>query len=285
MNLNAFRWYKSLCKPCMFLNDVTAGDAHGGRLLSTWTVSQRAPDSPAEPPRVWPESPAPGDARLRVPGSPSVSVPRICAVALREPHCSSHFLYANCKSLSHVRLSATPQAIQPMGSPGQSPGVGSLSLLQGIFPAQASNPGLPHCGQIEAERTYPSAAHGRAPTSPVPLPYCSSLREVGGASPWVARKPHTSTKGLSGEDENCGQNTLTVNTHWQICKGKPIQWGWSLWPELVETQTHTGSPATQALVPECLFGLVWDEVPATVYLKGSAAKVENHRLRLNAFVD
>ena len=28
------------------------------------------------------------------------------------------------------------------------PGVGSLSLLQGIFPNQGSNPGLPHCRQI-----------------------------------------------------------------------------------------------------------------------------------------
>ena len=26
--------------------------------------------------------------------------------------------------------------------------MGSLSLLQGIFPTQGSNPGLPHCGQI-----------------------------------------------------------------------------------------------------------------------------------------
>ena len=30
-------------------------------------------------------------------------------------------------------------------SPGQNTGVGSLSLLQGIFPTQGSNPGLPHC--------------------------------------------------------------------------------------------------------------------------------------------
>ena len=35
-----------------------------------------------------------------------------------------------------------------MNSPGQNTGVGSLSLLQGIFPAQGSNPGLPHCRQI-----------------------------------------------------------------------------------------------------------------------------------------
>ena len=36
----------------------------------------------------------------------------------------------------------------PWNSPCQNTGVGSLSLLQGIFPIQGSNPGLPHCGQI-----------------------------------------------------------------------------------------------------------------------------------------
>ena len=36
----------------------------------------------------------------------------------------------------------------PWNFPGYSTGVGSLSLLQGILPAQGSNPGLPHCGQI-----------------------------------------------------------------------------------------------------------------------------------------
>ena len=44
------------------------------------------------------------------------------------------------KSLGHVRLFVTP-----WNSPGQNTGVGSLSLLQGIFPTQGSNPGLPHC--------------------------------------------------------------------------------------------------------------------------------------------
>ena len=33
----------------------------------------------------------------------------------------------------------------PWNSPGQNTGVGSLSLLQGIFPTQRLNPGLPHC--------------------------------------------------------------------------------------------------------------------------------------------
>ena len=36
----------------------------------------------------------------------------------------------------------------PWNSPGQNTGMGSLSLLQGIFPTQGSNPGLLHCRQI-----------------------------------------------------------------------------------------------------------------------------------------
>ena len=36
----------------------------------------------------------------------------------------------------------------PWNSPGQNTRVGSLSLLQGIFPTQGSNPGLLHCRQI-----------------------------------------------------------------------------------------------------------------------------------------
>ena len=36
----------------------------------------------------------------------------------------------------------------PWNSPGQNTGVGSLSLLQGIFPTQGSNSGLLHCGRI-----------------------------------------------------------------------------------------------------------------------------------------
>ena len=36
----------------------------------------------------------------------------------------------------------------PWNSPGQTTGMGSRSLLQGIFPTQGLNPGLPHCRQI-----------------------------------------------------------------------------------------------------------------------------------------
>ena len=52
------------------------------------------------------------------------------------------------------RCSVVSDSLQPHGLyspwnfPGQNTGVGSLSLLQGIFPTQGSNPGLPHCRRI-----------------------------------------------------------------------------------------------------------------------------------------
>ena len=38
--------------------------------------------------------------------------------------------------------------LSPWGFPGKNTGVGCHSFLQGIFPAQGSNPGLLHCRQI-----------------------------------------------------------------------------------------------------------------------------------------
>ena len=53
------------------------------------------------------------------------------------------------ESLSVTSNSLWPQGLySPWDSPGQNTGVGSLSLLQGIFPTQGSNPGLSHCRQI-----------------------------------------------------------------------------------------------------------------------------------------
>ena len=52
------------------------------------------------------------------------------------------------KSCSVMYDSLWPHGLySPWNSPGQNTGVGSLSLLQGIFPTQGSNPGLPHCRQ------------------------------------------------------------------------------------------------------------------------------------------
>ena len=51
------------------------------------------------------------------------------------------------KLLSRVQLLATPWTAAYQ-APGQNTRAGSLSLLQGFFPAQGSNPGLLHCRWI-----------------------------------------------------------------------------------------------------------------------------------------
>ena len=61
-------------------------------------------------------------------------------LSLKESESESRFV---------VSSSLQPQGpYSPWNSPGQNIGVGSLSLLQGIFPTQGSNPGLWHCRWI-----------------------------------------------------------------------------------------------------------------------------------------
>ena len=53
------------------------------------------------------------------------------------------------ESRSGMSSSLRPHGIyNPWNSPGQNAGVGSLSLLQGIFPTQGLKPGFPHCRRI-----------------------------------------------------------------------------------------------------------------------------------------
>ena len=53
------------------------------------------------------------------------------------------------KSCSVMSDSLWPHGLySPWNSPSQNTGVGSLYLLQGIFPTQGSNTGLPHCRRI-----------------------------------------------------------------------------------------------------------------------------------------
>ena len=66
-----------------------------------------------------------------------------------------HIHEVKWKSLSRVQLFETPWTIKsPWNSPGQNTGVGSLSLLQGIFPTQGSNAGCPHCRQILSQLSH-----------------------------------------------------------------------------------------------------------------------------------
>ena len=59
------------------------------------------------------------------------------------------------KSLSHVQPFVSPSGrYSPWNSPGQNTGVGSCSLLQGIFPTLGSSPGLLHCRQILCQLSH-----------------------------------------------------------------------------------------------------------------------------------
>ena len=64
--------------------------------------------------------------------------------------CFFNFLfYIESESCSVMSDSLQPHGLcSPWHSLGQNTGVGSLSLLQRIFPTQGLNPGLPHCRWI-----------------------------------------------------------------------------------------------------------------------------------------
>ena len=72
----------------------------------------------------------------------------------------------------------------PWNSPGKSTGVGSLSILQGIFPNQGSNPGVPHCRLILNQLShkgspripewvaYPFSSRSSQPRNQLGSPFC-----------------------------------------------------------------------------------------------------------------
>ena len=90
----------------------------------------------------------------------SISFPPLC---LPLSLCQRQVLAAASLATARADLIASPLSLfsfsescslQPLGlhspwnSPSQNTGVGSHSLLQGIFPTQGMNPGLLHCRQI-----------------------------------------------------------------------------------------------------------------------------------------
>ena len=70
--------------------------------------------------------------------------------------CGISVLQSESESCSVVSDSLQPHWYCPWNPPGQNAGVGSLSLLQGIFLTQGSNPGLLHCRQM----LYPLSHQG-----------------------------------------------------------------------------------------------------------------------------
>ena len=86
------------------------------------------------------------------------------------------FYQHESESCSVVFDSLWPHELySPWNFPGQNSGVGSLSLLQGIFPSQGLNLGLPHCGWIRYQLRHRGSPRilewgGLPIPSPVDLP-------------------------------------------------------------------------------------------------------------------
>jgi len=97
---------------------------------------------------------------LQIPSSSSIwrRVPNRLVVE-RVKLYSIYRILSMCYVLSHVWL-CNPMSCSPPGSsvhgdsPGKNTGVSCHVLLQGIFPTQGSNPGLPLCGQILYQLSY-----------------------------------------------------------------------------------------------------------------------------------
>ena len=73
-------------------------------------------------------------------------------LTMPKPLCESENRSVISDSLRSHRL------YSPWNSPGQNTGVGSCSLLQGIYPTQELNPGLPHCRGILYQLSHQRSA-------------------------------------------------------------------------------------------------------------------------------
>ena len=71
----------------------------------------------------------------------------------------------DCVSYMKVKVAQSCPTLQPHGlyspwnSPGQNTGVGSISLLQGIFSTQELNPGLLHRRQMIYQLSYEGSSY------------------------------------------------------------------------------------------------------------------------------
>ena len=136
--------------------------------------------------------------------------------------------------VKHESRSFVPDSLQPHGlyslwnSPGQNTGVGSLSLLQGIFPTQGSNPDL-HCRRI----LYQLSHKGSPPTAREENSKLRSLCSqgaaisapslVGGSRPCQDPHPHPR---VSGTQPGAGPKSLIHSP--MLLKDTQLQPGWHL---------------------------------------------------------
>ena len=105
---------------------------------------------------------------------------------------------------SHLTL-CNPMDFRPWNSPGQNTGVGSLSLLQGIFLTQESNQSLLHCRQILYQLSYDGSPNNTV----VDLNSHSSL--LAWRIPWTEEPVGLQSMGLQRVRHDWVTNTLTLH--------------------------------------------------------------------------
>ena len=101
----------------------------------------------------------------------------------------------------------------PWNSPGQNPGVDSLSLLQVIFPTQGSNPGVLHCRRILYQLSHKGSPVWGA--EPIPAPHHSLAHHC-----WVST-PHSPFS----TDETALRSSACFESVYFILLTKP----WASW--------------------------------------------------------
>ena len=99
----------------------------------------------------------------------------------------------------------------PWSSPGWNTGVGSLSLLQGIFPTQELNPGLLHCREILYQ-----LMHKGSPLSSVGKESACNVGDPG-SIPGLGRSP--------GEGKGYPLQYFGALLMAQLVKNPPVMWG------------------------------------------------------------
>ena len=94
-----------------------------------------------------------------VPSSPSgPPSPHLFSSGLKAPTCS---VALSCPTPCDPTDCSPPGSSVHGDSPGKKTGVGCHALLQGIFPTQGWNLGLPHCRQILYRPSHQASLHTR----------------------------------------------------------------------------------------------------------------------------
>ena len=124
------------------------------------------------------------------------------------------------KSCSVVSDSLQPHGLQPArllcpwSSPGKNTGVGSLSLLQWIFPTQESNRGFLHYRRILYQLSYQGSTQGIRTDSWYFLVLINDCSE----SPALVRNWYNTSKGQHQLYLRCYIQSLAQNPHLVKCR-------------------------------------------------------------------